>query len=235
MRVPINLASRPLENLRPLRTAVALASVAALLLAAVIVRNELRSRDEFRALIQQQDTLEASIENLSREQQELESWLSTPQAEQIRQRSGFLNSLILRKSLSWTQMFLDLEKIVPARARITSIRPSLGASQEADLTLTATSDGMAPLVQFLKNLEASPKFGAPAVGAQKYSTDRSEAGGVEIELTTRYLQASTASAAPPADAAGAESKPPAAASDEESTEAAAEESPEAPQPEGTKF
>ena len=201
MRIPINLASQPLENLRLLRAAVALTAATALLFGVVIVRNELRNRSEFQALIEQRDTLQASLASLRSEQQDLESWLSTPQAEQIRERSAFLNSLILRKSLSWTQMFVDLEKILPPRVRITSIKPSLGVSHEADLALTAAADSMTPLVEFLKNLEGSPKFGPPAVGAQKYATQGAEEGGIAIDLTTRYLQQH---AAAPAAAAAAE-------------------------------
>ena len=91
MRIPINLASQPLENLRPLRTAVVLAALAAVALGVVIAQRELRSRSEFRALIEQRDKLQESLQNLKGRQTELESWLTTPDAAQIRERSGFLN------------------------------------------------------------------------------------------------------------------------------------------------
>src|ERR1051325_7151303 len=110
MRIPINLASQPPENLRPLRTGVLLLTVSMLILGTVILRREMRSRNEFRSLISRQDQLQESLRTLQSRQAELEAALSTPQAAQIRERSAFLNSLILRKGISWTQIFMDLEK-----------------------------------------------------------------------------------------------------------------------------
>ena len=188
MRVPINLASQPLENLRPVRTAVAVAALTALVLGAVILNREWRSRSEFRALIEQQASLELSLKNLDTEQRELESSLSTTQAEQIRARSGFLNSLILRKSLSWTQLFMDLEKTLPPRARITAIHPKLSATEDVDLELTVSAASMEPLVAFLKNLESSTEFGPPVVGTQHALPDKNSAGDISLDLTTRYVQ-----------------------------------------------
>jgi type IV pilus assembly protein PilN len=188
MRVPVNLASQPLENLRPLRAGVIVAALTAVIFGAIVLRNEMRNRSEFSALIDQRNRLEASLATLRKEQQELDSWLRTPEALQIRERSAFLNSLILRKSLSWTQMFMDLEKTLPSRVRIASIRPSLTGSDGAKLGLTAMADSMGPLVDFLKNLETSPKFGPPAVAAQKQSARALDESGITIDLTTEYRQ-----------------------------------------------
>ena len=193
MRIPINLASQPLENLRPLRTAAVLAALAAVVLGVVIVQRELRSRSEDRSLIEQQDKLEVSLQILRGQQQELESWLTTPQAAQIRERSGFLNSLILRKGLSWTQMFVDLEKTLPPNARIVSIKPALSPTKDVELTLTVAASDMKPLVDFLKKLEASPQFGAPTPNAQRYNTDKIGGGEITMALTTRYRQEHLAS------------------------------------------
>ncbi|OFV99668.1 MAG: hypothetical protein A3H94_03785 [Acidobacteria bacterium RIFCSPLOWO2_02_FULL_60_20] len=200
MRVPINLASQPLENLRPVRTAVAVAALTALVLGAVILNREWRSRSEFRALIEQQASLELSLKNLDTEQRELESSLSTTQAEQIRVRSGFLNSLILRKSLSWTQLFMDLEKTLPPRARITAIHPKLSATEDVDLELTVSAASMEPLVAFLKNLESSTEFGPPVVGTQHALPDKNSAGDISLDLTTRYVQDRSKNLAPQPEA-----------------------------------
>ena len=188
MRVPINLASQPLENLRPVRTAVVVFALAVIVLGTVILNRELRNRNEFRSLIQQQANLELRLSKFETEQKELESALSTKEAQQIRERSAFMNSLILRKSLSWTQLFMDLEKTLPPRARITAIHPQLNAAEDVDLDLTIAAASMEPLVEFLKNLESSSEFGAPVVGTQHYRTGSSSETGIELELTTRYVQ-----------------------------------------------
>jgi type IV pilus assembly protein PilN len=188
MRVPINLASHPLENLRPVRAAVVAAALVAAVLGILLLNRELRSRTEFRSLIQEQAELESSLRGLTAQQQELEAALSTTEAQQIRERSGFMNSLILRKSLSWTQLFMDLEKTLPASARITAIQPQLNATEDVDLNLTVAAASMEPLVEFLKNLESSTEFGPPVVGSQRYLTERSAESGIELAVTTRYVQ-----------------------------------------------
>jgi type IV pilus assembly protein PilN len=188
VRIPVNLASQPLEVLRPLRAAVVAAAVVALALGAALLNRELRSRSEFRSLIQQQAAVEQAIRDLDSRQAELEAALTTSEAQQVRERSGFMNSLILRKSLSWTQLFMDLEKTLPSRARITAIHPQLNASEDVDLELTVSAASMEPLVEFLINLESSSEFGAPAVGSTRYLTDRSSRAGIELALTTRYVQ-----------------------------------------------
>jgi type IV pilus assembly protein PilN len=198
MRVPINLASQPLENLRPLRTAVALATVAVVALAGVIVQRQVRSRNEFRSLIQQQANLELSLKNHQTEQEALESWLSTDQARRIQERSAFLNSLILRKSLSWTQLFEDLEKTLPGPARIVSIRPSLSDSHDVNLSLTVSATSMTALVDFLKNLESSQQFGGPVVESQRFPGEKSADKGILLDITTQYRQERLAVPAPAA-------------------------------------
>jgi Tfp pilus assembly protein PilN len=189
MRIPLNLATEPPENLRPVQAAVALAAVVLVLLAAAVLQRELRARSEFRSQTEQMQSLRSDLAALEKEQQELEAWMATPQVLQIRDRSAFLNSIILQKSLSWTQMFLDLEKTLPTRVRIQAIRPSGTGSEQADLSLTVAADSTDALVEFLKNLESSPRFGAPTVGAQRFPAERAASGVVELDLTTRYRPA----------------------------------------------
>ena len=116
MNVGFNLASHPYENLRPRYTLAWLAVALAVVLALLVVSRERQQRAETRSLTQQMGRFEQEMQDLAREQSELEEWLRRPEVQEIRDHSAFLNSLILRKSLSWTRMFLDLEKILPARA-----------------------------------------------------------------------------------------------------------------------
>jgi Tfp pilus assembly protein PilN len=189
MNVSFNLASHPYENLRPRYTLAWLGVVLALVLALVLAGRERQQRAETRSLTQQTARFEQQMQELSRERAELEAWLRRPEVQEIRDHSAFLNSLIARKSLSWTQMFLDLEKILPNRAQVVSIQPRVNRAQQPELTLSVTADNMAPLVELLKNLESSPQFGSPTVQAQRFTTDRNEQTRVAIDLSTQYRQA----------------------------------------------
>ncbi len=188
MRVPINLASRPYKNLRPYYNAAGLAAILLVALASMVAWNDWQNRRDTRLLTEQSNQLETAMAELDREQQELEQWLGRPEVQEIRDRSAFLNSLIVRKSLSWTQMFMDLETILPARAQVTAIRPRLNRDQQVEVNLTVAAASMGPLVEFLKKLEAAPQFGSPVVHAQRPSSTASTDGQITLDLSVLYYQ-----------------------------------------------
>ena len=189
MKVAFNLASHPYANLRPYYTVAWIAAAVTLLLALAFVSRERQQRTETRSLTQQLSRFDREVQDLEGEQHDLEAWLRRPEVQEIRDHSGFLNSMIFRKSLSWTQMFLDLEKILPARAQVISIQPRMSTPQQAELALTVTATEMGPLVELLKNLESSAHFGAPAVESQRFVTDRSQQIHIALDLRTQYRQA----------------------------------------------
>ena len=188
MRVRFNLASHPYENLRPRYALAGMALLLVAVLAGLLVARERQQRAKTRSITQQMARFEREMQDLAREQRELDEWLRRPEVQEIRDHSVFLNSLILRKSLSWTQMFLDLEKILPARAQVIAIQPRMNRSQQPELAISVTADNMEPLVELLKNLESSSQFGSPAVQSQRFSTDRNAKTQVAMDLQTLYLQ-----------------------------------------------
>ena len=189
MRVPINLASRPYENLRPFYNAAGLAAILLVALALVVAWTDWQNRRDTRLLTEQSNRLETAMADLGREQQELEQWLGRPEVQEVRDRSAFLNSLIIRKSLSWTQMFMDLETILPARAQVTAIRPRVNRSQQVEVSLTVVAASMGPLVEFLKKLEAAQQFGSPVVHSQRPPSSASTQDQILLELSVLYRQA----------------------------------------------
>ncbi|MEE8177092.1 MAG: hypothetical protein V3T65_03775, partial [Acidobacteriota bacterium] len=188
MRVPINLASRPYENLRPYYNVAVLAVIFLVALASAVAWNDWQNRRDTRLLTEQSRQLETAMAELGREQQELEQWLGRPEVQEIRDRSDFLNSLIVRKSLSWTQMFMDLETILPARAQVTAIRPRLNQDQQVEVNLTVAAASMGPLVEFLKKLEAALQFGSPVVHAQRPPSTATTDGQITLDLSVLYHQ-----------------------------------------------
>ncbi len=191
MRVPINLASRPADAIRPLRMTAISLGLLALVLAAVAVRAELQSRDEFRVLVDRTSQLQGEARELEAAQQGMEDWLKTPQVEQIRNRSALLNSLIAQKSLSWTRLFQDLEATLPAGARILSIAPKLPDMNQAQLPvldLTIVAESVRPLVDFVKKLEDSSQFANPVVLDQRFPVGKETGGEIELSLTAVYSQ-----------------------------------------------
>lgn len=188
MRVPVNLASEPYENLRPLYSAVVMGLLLLIVLSLAVAWKAQQSRNETRVLAEQSEQLDKDLAMLRREQQELMLWLGRPEVQEIREHATFLNSLITRKSLSWTQMFMDLEQILPNNVQVTAIRPSHNESAQAELNLTVVSPTVPPLLEFLKNLEGSPQFSDAVVESQRFPVERATDPNIVLELNVAYRQ-----------------------------------------------
>jgi Tfp pilus assembly protein PilN len=78
--------------------------------------------------------------------------------------------LLLRKGISWTRIFSDLEKTLPANVRVTQIRPQVNNNNKIYLEMTIASDSPEPLVTFLSNLEQSSAFGSANVSITQSPT-----------------------------------------------------------------
>jgi len=75
----------------------------------------------------------------------------------------FLNELLVRKGISWTRVFADLEKTLPPNVRIIQIRPQVDVNNKIFLTMIVGADTPAQITGFLEKLEASDVFGATTV------------------------------------------------------------------------
>src|SRR5213075_2117277 len=76
---------------------------------------------------QQISKLEAQLTAYDQEKGRAEALLNQPQNRVIRDRSRFLNSLFQRKAFSWTRVFEDLERVMPAHLHVVSIHPDMSS------------------------------------------------------------------------------------------------------------
>jgi type IV pilus assembly protein PilN len=186
MKLPINLASQPYENVRPLYAGLAIASALLVILSVALAWSIRSSRNETRLLTDQSTRLDRETAKLSSDQSELTRWLARPEVQDIRSQSDYLNSMIVRKSLSWTQIFMDLEKVLPNQVLVTTIHPGLSADKQPELNLSVSALTLPPLVQFLKNLESSTRFDKPVVGSQRFPGERAQDPSISLDLQVAY-------------------------------------------------
>src|SRR5687767_69066 len=140
MRLDINLATQPYEEVRrvfrhwaPLVAAVGLVTLA---LVALAFSNWWRSREPARAVAQ----VRQEMAQVDRKHSESMRILNLPEHQATRQRAQFLNNLIAHKAFSWTQVFSDLETLVPARVQVTSIQPQLSAAGQLQVNMKVLTD-----------------------------------------------------------------------------------------------
>jgi type IV pilus assembly protein PilN len=158
MKIPINLASQPFRRDRPLivaSVAVSLMLVGTLATLITLALSERARMADTRVAI---DTLERSIRKVTSEQARLDGVLRQPENAEVLEQSVFLNALLLRKGISWTRIFADLEKTFPHNVRLISIRPSVNARNQITLDMNVGSESPEAVVTLLKALESSPLF-----------------------------------------------------------------------------
>ena len=160
MRIPVNLASEPFRRDRPALTAAWVLGGALVILLGLQSYLILAERDrakEAREAVGRQTT---QLGKSQTEQSSLEATLREPANAEVLARSVFLNTLVDRKSISWTRIFSDLEGVMPYTVRLVQVRlPQINSRNEVSLDMTVAAEQPAQIIEFLKRLQASPKFG----------------------------------------------------------------------------
>jgi Tfp pilus assembly protein PilN len=182
LHIALNLATNPFQNRRRFYvlagTGGTILAAITILLVAVFIRNY---RSE-RGLSRQISSLRQEQAKLEAEQKRMEELLRRPDVVDLMDRSEFLNSLIHQKAVSWTQIFMDLEKLMPERVQVVSLRPVVrGAGKEGgkesgrdgrvalalpppkgplemDLQMTVAAENTTGLLELLRRLEKSGNF-----------------------------------------------------------------------------
>jgi len=163
MKIPINLASQPFRRDRALiigSTVLAVLMIATLVMLISLARIDRKNKIESaKQLVIAQKQLAAVM----KDQAEIDRELRKPQNAAVLERSVLLNELLLRKGISWTRIFSDLEKAIPPNVRIIQIHPQVDAQNKIFLQMVVGADNTSQLNTFLEKLEASDVFGATMV------------------------------------------------------------------------
>jgi Tfp pilus assembly protein PilN len=107
--------------------------------------------------------LDKELAAVAREQSQVSQALARPENAAALNETAFLNALIQRKAVSWTQIFADLETVLPHNVRVISVRPQIAGDNQVQLDLFVGSQTTEPVIQMLMNLESSPVFGKTAI------------------------------------------------------------------------
>jgi Tfp pilus assembly protein PilN len=158
MKIPINLASQPFRRDRAML--VSSIAVCVVLLATLGGLTYLYSVDQVQgaAVRLELARVDRHIAQAKREQAQLDAVLRKPENAMVLERSAFINELIFRKAISWSQLFNDLEQTVPYDVKLTALVPSLNPENKVVLDITVASDKQDAVVHFAMALEKSAVF-----------------------------------------------------------------------------
>jgi type IV pilus assembly protein PilN len=186
MRLDINLASQPYEDARQfwLRwgTALGVAAVLTLTLMTVTITGWFNARRDHAKIA----ALSAQIAQRDRTREQAQAFLNQPENRNTRDQSQFLNALIERKTLSWTYVLEDLEKVMPSRVHLVSIHPELDDTNQLTLKMVVAGDSRDKALELARRMEESRHF------SQTYiETEHSAAPGsgdtVQFDIAGIYL------------------------------------------------
>jgi type IV pilus assembly protein PilN len=187
MRIPINLSSEPFRRDRPMLMASAAASVvlAALLgfMIFLVVSERGRAKENRIAV----DRLNTRLRAIGVEQAKYDSFLRQPANAEVLERSLLLNTLVERKSVSWSKIFSDLESVMPYNVKLIQVRlPAITSRNEVLLDMVVGAQAPESIIGFLKKLEESPLFG-PVEGHTSLPPSQNEPL-YRYRITVNYAQ-----------------------------------------------
>jgi type IV pilus assembly protein PilN len=188
MRTRLNLATKPLESHRRFLAGssfvVFFAAVVFLWLGWHVytvrkVDEELRART---------GKTRQEMARLEVQRQDLDRFFHQEENAKLHDRADFINGILDARSFNWTQMFMDLEHVLPAGVRVISIEPKqVGGHVEVKLNVGATGDEAA--LKFLHALEESKVFSEVQVQTLAAQASGPLSGDQKVlQLTTVYLR-----------------------------------------------
>lgn len=183
MRLQINLASRPYEDVRQFYVRwVPLLVVALVITGALAGQALFRLRDHRELKTQISDT-QKHIQELDAQRAKAEAILNSPANASTTTESKFLNELIARKAFSWTQVMSDLEKILPPSVKVVNIQPKLDQDGKLEFNLSVQSSNRDQAIELVRRLETSPQFVSASVKSER---ENPGTNSIEFEISSLY-------------------------------------------------
>ena len=141
--------------------------------------------------------LRHQIEQRDQTRRQAEEFLARPENRSTRDDSQFINQLIERKSFSWTQVFEDLEKIMPARVHLVSIHPELGEDNQLAVKMVVAGESPQRGIDLAQHMEASGRFAQTHIAHVTTGQSQTPGDAATLNIDAIYIP-EAAPEAPPA-------------------------------------
>ena len=187
MRVDINLATHPYEDSGSLWLrwggALAVLVLFTLVLLYTVIAGWAAARKD-RILIAQR---EEQIAARDAEKAKAETILNLPANRSTRDRSQFLNELFRRKAFSWTQVFEDLERMMPARLHLVSIQPVTTQDNQLEIKLVVAGESRERAIELVRKMEGSRRFQQTQIQQESSEHGQTAGDNVQFDISAVYV------------------------------------------------
>jgi|SRR3984893_7327618 type IV pilus assembly protein PilN len=187
MRVDINLATHPYEDSGPLWLrwggALAVLGFFTLILLYSVVAGWTAARRD-RSLIKQS---QQQIAERDQEKANAEATLNLPENRSTRERSQFLNDLFQHKAFSWTKVFEDLERVMPPRLHVVSIRPAMAPDNQLEIKLVVAGESRERAIELVRKMESSQRFQQTKIEQESTQSGQTPGDNVQFDISASYV------------------------------------------------
>jgi len=179
----LNLSTRPFLPYRLKNLALASVLVVLVVISVWQVFGFLQYSSLVRDVRPEQRAARVEWETLGQHLDVLKAKLDRPESMAKLNEIGFFNRIIERRDLSWTELFANLENMVPENVHLMSLRPEVLANRRAALGIVARGRSMPDIKEFIERLEQSPAFEKVEVSQEQ----KGPTGELIVTLTSTYL------------------------------------------------
>lgn len=188
MRFEINLASQPYLDVKRFILRWSLGLVVLLIVTVVLVYAATSAVLSWRITERRANVLRQQIAERDRQKKDAEGYLARPENREMRDRSQFLNSMIARKAFSWTEIFTDLETLVPARLHVLTLHPEVNEDNQLVLRLSVAGSSRDAAVELVRRMEHSPHFQSAQIDSESALLPLpGETDTVHFEISAVYI------------------------------------------------
>jgi hypothetical protein len=187
MRLNINLASQKFEDTHAFYvrwgSSAGLVVLLTIILAWLAWSSHTRSVQSGKRIAE----LQRKIADLDQKKSEAEAILNRPENHDVREESRYWNGRIAQRSFSWTQLFSDLERIMPSRTYVASVQPATTLDKRLQLKIVINGESHEDANNLLKRMKASPTFLAPAISTEAFHAGQKNSPGFwQFDIETYY-------------------------------------------------
>ena len=184
MYVRLNLATNPLLSHRRFLAGSAVVGVLGVLLFLGLgwrAYNLRKAEEDLRA---RSSKIQKEMAAVERERKELETYFARQEAAGFQDHAKFVVGVLQARSINWTQMFMDLERMLPPGVRIVHIQPRLEKGIVSVHFVVGATNQDAKL-KLLKSFENSSTFSHVELLSERAGTQQG-ADPLTIEFVAEY-------------------------------------------------
>ncbi len=193
MRLNINLASQPYEDAQVFwrKWGLGLAVAGGITLA--VFGLALHGALQAASARQQKNIYQGEIAREEEERSQAEAYLARAENRDVRDRAAYINDLVQRKSLSWTQVLTDLEKIMPPQIHVVSIQPdtrakTTGPAGAVTIHVKVAGQSRDRALELVRRMEQSQHFHDTLVSSEQAQENPNNPDDrLEFEISALYV------------------------------------------------